>query len=104
MICEPLGLGAIPALATFWLRRQIAESPRFALAHGNVKEAEQAIQMVVKGRRDGVNGDRMSVHPGKTVSARELFTTRHLLIWLIGAAGTWFLLDFSYYGTTVSTP
>src|SRR5207302_3297060 len=105
-----LGVGAIPALATFWLRRQIAESPRFALAHGNVKEAEQAIQMVVKGKRDGVkcdkihqqlidgsiekinpaikvtaDGDGMSVHPGKKISARELFTTRHLLIWLIGA-------------------
>jgi MFS family permease len=48
-----LGAGAIPALATFWLRRQIAESPRFALAHGNVEEAEQAVQMVVRGRREG---------------------------------------------------
>jgi len=27
-----LGLGAVPALATFYLRRQIAETPRFALA------------------------------------------------------------------------
>lgn len=124
-----LGVGAIPALATFWLRRQIAESPRFALAHGNVKEAEQAVQMVVKGRRDGAKSDRIhqqltdgslakinpainvapdgdgfSVSAGRIVSARQLFTTRHLLIWLIGAAGTWFLLDFSYYGTTVSTP
>lgn len=123
-----LAAGAIPALATFWLRRQIAESPRFAMAHGNVKEAEQAVQMVVHGRRDGrtsglhqqltdgtlkkinpaikvvVDGDGMSVQRGKTVSTRELLTTRHFFIWLLGAAGTWFLLDVSYYGTTVSTP
>ncbi len=124
-----LGVGAIPALATFWLRRQIAESPRFALAHGNATEAEQAIQLVVKGKQDGVkcdkihqqltdgsiekinpaikvaaDGDGVRVHPRRIVSARELFTTRHLLIWLIGAAGSWFLLDFAYYGTTVSTP
>ncbi|HZU69648.1 MAG TPA: MFS transporter [Ktedonobacteraceae bacterium] len=124
-----LGVGAIPALATFWLRRQIAESPRFALAHGNTKEAEQAVQLVVKGKQDGVkcdrihkqitdgsiekinpaikvvaDGDGVNIQPGHILSARELFTTRHLLIWLIGAAGTWFLLDFAYYGTTVSTP
>lgn len=124
-----LGVGAIPALATFWLRRQIAESPRFALAHGNVEEAERAVQMVVDGRRkegkfgrlhqqltDGSlekinpavkvakDGDGLRVQPGQIISARQLFTTRHLLIWLIGAAGSWFLLDVSYYGTTVSTP
>ena len=124
-----LGAGAIPALATFWLRRQIAESPRFALAHGNVEEAEQAVQMVVRGRREGnkysaihrqvtdgslekinpdikvaVDGDGVRVQPGQRLSARQLFTTRHFLIWLIGTAGTWFFLDVSYYGTTVSTP
>ena len=119
-----LGVGAIPALATFWLRRQIAESPRFALAHGNVKEAEQAIQQVVRGggdREKGTgklqqiekinpnitiveDGDGVRVQPGRKLSARNLFTTRHLLIWLTGAAGTWFLLDLAYYGTTVSTP
>ena len=124
-----LGVGAIPALATFWLRRQIAESPRFALAHGNVEEAERAVQMVVDGRRkegkfgrlhqqltDGSlekinpavkvakDGDGLRVQPGQIISVRKLFTTRHLLIWLIGAAGSWFLLDVSYYGTTVSTP
>lgn len=119
-----LGVGAIPALATFWLRRQIAESPRFALAHGNVKEAEQAIEQVV-GRKGDVkkgsgtlqqieqinpnikiveDGDGVHIRPGRRLSARNLFTTRHLLIWLIGAAGTWFLLDLAYYGTTVSTP
>ena len=124
-----LGAGAIPALATFWLRRQIAESPRFALAHGNVKEAEHAVQMVVRGKQntgkferlhqqltDGSlkkinptikvtqDGDGMHVQPERTMFVRTLLTTGHLLRWLLGAAGTWFLLDVAYYGTTVSTP
>ena len=115
-----LGVGAIPALATFWLRRQIAESPRFALAHGNVKEAEQAVQRVVNAGKNNAalqhiekinpeiklveDDEGLRVQPGRKLSARNLFTTRHLLIWLIGAAGTWFLLDLAYYGTTVSTP
>ena len=124
-----LAAGAIPALATFGLRRQITESPRFALAHGNVQEAEQAVQRVVSGRRDGgqfhklhqqltdgsvekinpsikiaTDGDGVHVRPGPKASTRELLTTRHFLIWLLGTAGCWFLLDVSYYGTTVSTP
>ena len=117
-----LGVGAIPALATFWLRRQIAESPRFALAHGNVQEAEQAIRQVVSHNRNGASrklrqfeqinpniqliedGDGLHIQPARKLTARNLFTTRHLLIWLAGAAGTWFLLDLAYYGTTVSTP
>lgn len=47
-----LGLGAVPALSVFWLRRKINETPRFALA------ADEA----------------------------------------------WFLLDFAYYGNTISSP
>ena len=26
------------------------------------------------------------------------------MLWLIGTAGTWFLLDIAYYGTTISSP
>src|SRR5438876_3617985 len=44
-----LALGAVPALATFYLRRQIAETPRFALAmQGDVEGATRTIKMVTK--------------------------------------------------------
>src|SRR5947199_1407248 len=38
-----LAFGAVPALATFYLRRQIAESPRFALASGNAQGVAEAM-------------------------------------------------------------
>lgn len=38
-----LALGAIPGLAVFYLRRQIHETPRFAMAGGAAEEAEAAI-------------------------------------------------------------
>jgi MFS transporter, PHS family, inorganic phosphate transporter len=38
-----LGIGAIPGLAVFYLRRQIHETPRFALAGGAHEEAAAAI-------------------------------------------------------------
>src|SRR2546428_12404662 len=42
-----LALGAVPALATFYLRRQIAETPRFALSmQGDVEGATRTVEMV----------------------------------------------------------
>jgi MFS transporter, PHS family, inorganic phosphate transporter len=38
-----LALGAIPGLAVFYLRRQIHETPRFAMAGGAADEAKAAI-------------------------------------------------------------
>ena len=35
---------------------------------------------------------------------RAFLTNRRWLILLAGTAGTWFLLDYAYYGNTISTP
>src|SRR6266567_3221435 len=44
-----LALGAVPALATFYLRRHIAETPRFALTvQGNLEDASRTVDMVTK--------------------------------------------------------
>lgn len=110
-----LGFGAIPGLAVFYLRRQIHETPRFAMAGGAADEAQAAIAAAT-----GVGGGKSSAAGGAAVStAREskarhsqgvadgfvkLVTTRRLLIWLIGTAGGWALLDFCYYGNSISQP
>ena len=73
-----LGLGAIPAVAAVWLRRTVPEPPRYQIAQP---------------RRPGVR-------PG----AAELVASRTLLATLVGTAGCWFLLDYAYYGNTISTP
>ena len=76
-----LGLGAIPAAIAVWLRRTMPESPRYA--------AGQA---------------RGSRRRGMATGAQELLTSRALLLTLVGTAGCWFLLDYAYYGNTISTP
>jgi PHS family inorganic phosphate transporter-like MFS transporter len=81
-----LGLGAIPAAVAVWLRRTMPESPRYA--------AGQA-----RGTRP-----LGAVPRGKAPGARELLTSRPLLMTLVGTAGCWFLLDYAYYGNTISTP
>src|SRR5579884_216414 len=112
-----LGLGAVPALATFYLRRQIAETPRFALTmQGNLEGASRTIDMVTKQNGNGNNNNngksngsgqkvaaKSNGNGGKKSSLRLLFSPRYLR-WLIGAAGAWFLLDIAYYGTTISSP
>jgi MFS transporter, PHS family, inorganic phosphate transporter len=82
-----LALGAIPALAVFWLRRQIKETPRFLLAEMENKEAEQ------KAARER-----------KATGLRGMLADRRLLRWLIGASLAWLLFDFVYYGNTIASP
>jgi MFS family permease len=76
-----LGLGAIPAAVAVWLRRTMPEPPRY-----QVGPAQRPRQR------------------GAAQGARELLGSRTLLLTLIGTAGCWFLLDYAYYGNTISTP
>jgi MFS family permease len=82
-----LALGAVPALAVFWLRRQIRETPRFLLAQ---MEAREAADQAARAR--------------KATGIRGVLAERRLLRWLIGASLAWLLFDFVYYGNTISSP
>jgi len=73
-----LGLGALPALSVFWMRRQIAETPRFRLAQQDRAADRRA-------ERTRLLGNRM------------------LARWLFAASITWFLFDFAYYGDTIAS-
>src|SRR6266487_2191014 len=108
-----LALGAVPALATFYLRRQIAETPRFALAiKGDITGATDTINKV---KNNGKKSKTVSVSSTTSTNAAPekrhvekswlyLLLKPHYLRWLIGTAGAWFLLDIAYYGTTISSP
>jgi len=101
-----LALGAIPGLAVFYLRRQIHETPRFALAGGATEEAEAAIAAATGGAVTAIpRAESRARHPQRVLAgARVLTRNRRLLSWLIGTAGTWALLDFAYYGNSISAP
>jgi MFS transporter, PHS family, inorganic phosphate transporter len=82
-----LALGAVPALAVFWLRRRIKETPRFLLAQMEAQEVRQQAE------RDRV-----------PTGIRAVLADRRMLRWLIGAGLAWLLFDFVYYGNTISSP
>ena len=79
-----LAFGAVPALAVFQLRRKMGETPAFVKANEDAKAKEHKVSF----------GE----------GYRELKTNRILLLRLFGASAAWFLMDFAYYGNTVSSP
>jgi PHS family inorganic phosphate transporter-like MFS transporter len=101
-----LGLGAIPGLAVFYLRRQIHETPRFALAGGAADEAQAAIAAATGGKPAVSTAVESKARTQQSVSEGylKLLRNRRMLIWLVGTAGTWALLDFCYYGNSISQP
>jgi MFS family permease len=82
-----LGLGAIPAAAAVWLRRKLPEPERF--------KAATAVAKPDRAQRKAKKSD---------VGLRSFLANRRLLVLLTGTAGCWFLLDYAYYGNTISTP
>ena len=100
-----LGFGAIPGLAVFYLRRQIHETPRFAMAGGAHEEAQAAIASATGTTVTVPTGEsKAKVGQGAMDGFHKILGNRRLLIWLIGTAGGWLLLDFCYYGNTISSP
>ena len=65
--------------------------------------AEQAASQVA-GLTGGPVHDDGSGEARPELGLRAFLTNRRWLITLAGAAGCWFLLDYAYYGNTISTP
>ena len=79
-----LAFGAVPALAVFQMRRQLAESPRYQALHAKKTQNQPKASFA-----DGF---------------RILLSRRDLQMRLVGASLAWALMDFAYYGNTVSSP
>lgn len=91
-----LGLGAIPAIAAFFLRRSLPESPRFlSRVKGDTASAARELQAYSKGR--------VTASPASEGLRLQARLSQYLLP-LLGTAGTWFVFDYAYYGNSISTP
>ncbi|HEX4096964.1 MAG TPA: MFS transporter [Caulobacteraceae bacterium] len=103
-----LAFGAVPALAVFQMRRNLAETPRFLLATGKHDEFRASASGLL-----GQGGEKSAaVAQTKPKVERQDFwkgfqvltAKRNILIRLIGASLAWFVMDFAYYGNTVCSP
>jgi MFS transporter, PHS family, inorganic phosphate transporter len=113
-----LAIGALPASAVVYLRSRMPESPRYQVqVQGQTATAHEQLGQFSGGTIGGVvvtgpPGDAADPDAGaaggtgqqRRIGLREFLTTRRFLVLLSGTAGCWFLLDYAYYGNTISTP
>ncbi|MBV8306045.1 MAG: MFS transporter, partial [Gammaproteobacteria bacterium] len=109
-----LAFGAIPALAVFQMRRHLAETPRFLHSQGRHAEMHAAAGNVLGTAASPatVSASALPASAGATRTAarsfgagfRQLIDNRQLFVRLLGVSLAWFMMDFAYYGNTVSAP
>jgi MFS transporter, PHS family, inorganic phosphate transporter len=92
-----VAFGAFPAIAVYWSRRHLKETPRFLKAAGH--EEDESGKLKPAGHYDKKTHS-VSFWDG----FHRLIDNKMILSRLIGASAAWFLMDFAYYGNTVSSP
>jgi MFS transporter, PHS family, inorganic phosphate transporter len=98
-----LALGAVPAAAVIYLRRKMPESPRYQVqVQGQAEQAATQLSTFTDGQVSAAAAN--GAKAGPVHGLRDFLASRPLLVTLIGTAGCWFLLDYAYYGNTISTP
>lgn len=85
-----LAFGALPAASVFYLRRKIAETPRFLLNKSPVEVSRVVSDLA--GHSDITT----------SIPVQKLFSPKWFKC-LLGTAGAWFLLDIALYGNGVSS-
>jgi MFS family permease len=105
-----LALGAVPAAAVIYLRCRMPESPRYQVqVQGKAEQAANRMAHFTSGQVSGNSATGQVSGNGASglqheMGLRAFLTNRRWLVMLAGTAGTWFLLDYAYYGNTISTP
>lgn len=92
-----LAFGAVPALAVYSARRHLKETPRFLHAAGHEEDEKGNL---IKAKHYNAAEHSVSFWDG----FHRLVNDNRLLSRLVGASAAWFLMDFAYYGNTVSSP
>ena len=92
-----VAFGAVPALAVYWQRRQLKETPRYLKASGQEEDERGKL-------RRASHYDKAKHSVSFWDGFHRIVDNSRILSLLIGASAAWFLMDFAYYGNTVSSP
>ena len=115
-----VAVGAVPAVIALFFRLTIPESPRYILdVQKDPARAQEDAEQYFGSAQDGsTNADaRMSAvldHPFNDVAevslralskdVSQFFISQGNWRYLLGTAGTWFLVDWSFYGLGMNNP
>jgi len=97
-------LGAIPSLSVFYCAPDPRDSALRDAGARTMSSGGDRAGDRKSGPARGQWASRVPATPDCHGGLPHLFTNRRLLMWLIGASGAWFMLDFSYYGNTIASP
>ena len=92
-----VAFGAVPALAVYWQRRHLKETPRYLKAAGQEEDESGKL-------RRASHYDKAKHSVSFWDGFHRIADNSRVLSLLIGASAAWFLMDFAYYGNTVSSP
>ncbi len=92
-----VSFGAVPAMAVYWARRHLKETPRYLKAAGQEEDKSGKLK-----NAEHYNKQTHSVSFWD--GFHRMVENRMILSRLVGASAAWFLMDFAYYGNTVSSP
>ncbi len=92
-----LAFGAVPALAVYWQRRHLKETPRYLKAAGQEEDESGNL-------RKASHYDKAEHSVSFWDGFHRIVNNDRTLSLLVGASAAWFLMDFAYYGNTVSSP
>jgi MFS transporter, PHS family, inorganic phosphate transporter len=92
-----VAFGAVPALAVYWQRRHLRETPRYLAAAGKQEDHTGRIS-------NAEHYDKSTHSVSFWDGFHRLVNDNKLLMRLVGTSAAWFLMDAAYYGNTVSSP
>jgi MFS family permease len=92
-----VGFGAVPALAVYWSRRHLKETPRFLAANGKQEDENGKIA-------NAAHYDKAQHSVSFWDGYHRIVNDKKIALRLIGASMAWFFMDAAYYGNTVSSP
>jgi MFS family permease len=86
-----------------YLRRKLPESPRYlSQIVGDKEAALSAFESFTGNILDKQKPIPEGIKTNHGI--KEFFSNKQYVLTLFGTAGSWFLLDWAYYGNTISTP
>ncbi|MEM3827215.1 MAG: MFS transporter [Candidatus Micrarchaeaceae archaeon] len=96
-----LAAGAVPALLIIYARTRLSETPFYNISKGRIKSATSTMEGIKSGRLSAV-GLHEKEEKHRTLSFASFLRRRWQIV--LGTSLAWFLMDVSYYGTSIFTP
>ncbi len=93
-----LAASAVPGIISFWIRRNVPESPRYLLVSGRGDEARTVLQNIASLNGVAITIGQLRIEPGRRQSAITGIWQRPLLGRTLLLSSIWFCLSLGYYG------